>query len=298
MTRAFESVKTASIDGTTLAYEENGNGAPVVFVHGTASDLRTWKYQIPSIGGSYRAIAYSRRYARPNDDIKPGVDDQMHPHVDDLVAFLKTIDATPAHLVGSSWGAFICLLTAIRYPEAVRSLVLEEPPAPTLFVSRTPPPPFELLRLLVRRPRSALALVKFGAQTVGPAEKAFRRGDDETAVSTFGRGVLGEKSFRRLPDDRKQQMRENVATARAQLLGAGFPPLEDNDVRGVRVPTLLATGERSPSIFLRITDRLQELLPNVERVTIPGASHLMHEENADETNRAILRFLAQMETRH
>ena len=40
-----------------------------------------------------------------------------------------------------------------------------------------------------------------------------------------------------------------------------------------------------------VTDRLEELLPNVERVRIPSASHLMHEENAPATSEAILDFL-------
>jgi pimeloyl-ACP methyl ester carboxylesterase len=41
-----------------------------------------------------------------------------------------------------------------------------------------------------------------------------------------------------------------------------------------------------------LTDRLQELLPNVERVEIPAASHLMGEDNPGAVNEAILGFLA------
>ena len=52
----------------------------------------------------------------------------MLPHVDDLTAFLRVNDATPAHLVAHTWGAFICPLTAIQHPRLVRSLVLGEPP--------------------------------------------------------------------------------------------------------------------------------------------------------------------------
>jgi pimeloyl-ACP methyl ester carboxylesterase len=65
----------------------------------------------------------------------------MWPHVDDLAAFLRAIDAVPAHLVGNSWGAFIALLTAIRHPDLVRTLVLEEAPVMPLFVSAPPRPP-------------------------------------------------------------------------------------------------------------------------------------------------------------
>jgi hypothetical protein len=82
------------------------------------------------------------------------------------------------------------------------------------------------------------------------------------------------------------------ATLRAQLLGAGFPPLDEDDVRGIRVTTLLMTGQRSPTVLLRLTEHLQRLLPHAERVEIAGASHAMQEENPGAVNQAILGFLA------
>ena len=289
-TGAFAEVRTAAVEGATLAYREQGDGEPVVFVHGSSSDLRTWEQQLPAIGTSYRAIAYSRRFAPPNEDIGPDADDQMLPHVDDLVAFLRALDAAPAYLVGHSWGAFICLLTAIRDPRLVRCLVLAEPPVLTLFTSM-PPRPTELLRLLVRRPATALAILSFGARTHWPAQAAFRRGDDEAALQRMSYGMLGRHTYERLPQERKQQARENLNTLRAQVLGAGFPPLSEDDVRSVASPTLLISGEQSPAYPLRLIDRLQQLLPNAERVEIESASHLMHEENPAAVNRAILDFL-------
>jgi len=287
----FEDAKTATVNGTTLAYREEGEGEPVIFVHGGESDLRTWEQQLPVVGRSYRAITYSRRFARPNEDIDPEADDPMLPHVEDLAAFLREIDAAPAHLVGNSWGAFISLLTAVRHPDVVRTLVLEEPPVLSLFMKNTPPRPAELLRLFATRPRTGIALLKFGAGTVAPVQKAFRRGEDDKAMRIFSEGVLGRESFERLPEARKVQMRDNLSALRAQMLGAGFPPLGDEEVRGIGAPVLLVTGERSPAFLLRLTDRLEELLPIVERVEIPDASHAMHEENASAVNEAILGFL-------
>ena len=290
MTGTFEGVEFAEVDGASLAYREQGDGEPVVFVHGTAGDMRIWEQQLPVVGGSYRAIAYSRRFARPNPDIEPDADDQMLPHVDDLAAFVREVGAAPAHLVGSSWGAFISLLTAIRHRELVRSLVLEEPPVVSLFVG-TPPRPTELLRLLATRPSTALAIIRFVASAMAPAQKAFGRGDGERALHLFLKGVLGAEWYARLPEESLQTMRQNLSAPRAQLLGAGFPPLGDDEVRSVQVPTLLMTGEQSPAIFLRLTDRLEELLPNAERVEIPNSAHIMHEQNAPAVNDAILAFL-------
>jgi pimeloyl-ACP methyl ester carboxylesterase len=125
-----------------------------------------------------------------------------------------------------------------------------------------------------------------------PAQKAFRRGDDEAAMQKFGYGLLGKDTYERLPPERKQQAFENVRGLRAQVLGAGFPPLSEDDVRSVKIPTLLMTGERSPAYLPRLTDRLHQLLPDVERVEIAAASHIMSEENPRAVNEAILGFLA------
>ncbi|MBT8465275.1 MAG: alpha/beta hydrolase [Deltaproteobacteria bacterium] len=290
MDELFEAAKTAEVNGAALAYLEKGEGEPVVFIHGSASDLRTWRGQFAAIGGSHRAIVYSRRYARPNEPIPEGADDPMLSHVDDLVSFLRQVDAVPAHLVGHSWGAFVALLAAIRHPEVVRSLVLMEPPVLPLFVS-TPPRPSELLRTLLRRPRTAFAIMRFGITAAEPAAKAYRRGDDEAGFETFARGVLGPDAFEGLSSERRAQAWDNVAVDKAQLLGEGFPPLTDDEVRSVSVPTLLLCGQRSPAFLRRLSDRLEELLPNVRRIEVPGASHIMHEDNPEVVNRAIAEFL-------
>ncbi len=288
---SFGATKTATVNGSTLAYREEGEGEPVVFVHGGISDLRVWAKQLPTVGRSHRAITYSRRFSRPNEDIEPGADDPWPQHVEDLAALLREIDAAPAHLVGNSQGAFISLLVAVQYPDLVRTLVLEEPPVLPLFAKNTPPRPAEILRLLATRPRTGLALIRFVSGTISPATKALQRGEDDEALRIFSEGVLGKESYERLPEASKEMGRDNLSTLRAGLLGSGFPPLDDDDVRGIRVPTLLLTGERSPAFLLRLTDRLEELLSNVERVEIPDASHLMYEDNPVAVNEAIVGFL-------
>lgn len=280
-----------TINGTSLAYYEAGRGMPVVLVHGGVSDVRTWERQIPALREKHRVISYSRRYAHPNEAIPDDADDPMLPHVEDLVALLKALDAAPANLIGHSWGGFICLLAAIRNPGIVRSLVLMEPPVLSLFIS-TPPRPPELLRVLMTRPRTGLAILKFGAGVIARAQKAFRQGDDEAALRIYGHGVLGEDTFSRLSRSRLEQIRVNLKPDKAQLLGGGFPPLEDDEVRGIRVPILLMHGALSPKLFHYLQDRLEDLLSDVERFEVPGASHIMHEDNPNVVSGKIIDFLA------
>lgn len=280
----------ANVNSTALEYDEVGSGEPVVLVHGSASDYRTWHAQQEAFAERFRVLSYSRRYHWPNEPIPDGADYSMAEHVADLRAFLHALDAAPAHLVGHSYGAFLCLLLAMRDPSLVRTLVLAEPPVLTLFVSNTPKP-LELLKLLGTRPRTAAAIIKFGAKGIAPATKAFKRGDMEGGLRTFGDAVFGPGGYDRLPEARKAQVHDNLTNVKAELLGSGFVPLSADAVRRVQAPTLLVTGEKGVGLFHRLTERLEELLPNTERVEIPGASHMMHEDNAPAFNASVLSFI-------
>lgn len=289
--RTLGDVQTVSINGASLAYRARGDGLPVVFVHGAMSDLRVWDRQVLAIGMGHRAVTYSRRYAYPNADMEKGSnDDPMQPHVEDLAAFLKEIDARPACLVGHSFGAFVCLLTALRHPKLVRGLVLMEPPVLPLFVS-TPPRPTEMLRLLATRPRTALAIAKFGATAFAPAQKAFRQGDDEKATRAFACGVMGKTYCAKMSPIRMQQVWDNKTALRGQILGGGFPDLDEKDLRQLKAPVLLVVGKHSAAFLRHLSARLHELLPWSELVEIPEASHMMHEDNAEAVSDAIVAFL-------
>lgn len=287
---SFDNVKTEVVNGISLAYTERGDGAPLVFVHGSVSDLRTWETQQAFLGESFRAIAYSRRYARPNVDIEDGVDDQTMPHVEDLAAFLEAVGAKPAHLVGHSWGAFIALLAAMRDPALVDKLVLIEPPLISMFVD-IPPRPHQLLKLLFTKPGLAGSIIKFAATTVGPAQKAYKRGDNDKATEIFGRGIFGPEAFEALGAERMQQVRENRRADKAQVTGAGFPSIDRREVAKVTAPTLLLHGEKSPLLFQRIQKELEAILPDARRTVITGASHLLHEQEPEIVAQMIRDFL-------
>lgn len=279
---------TVEVNGVSLSYLERGRGEPLIFVHGSASDYRTWEFQLPVFAGHFRTIAYSRRYHWPNTPIPDGADYLMPEHADDLLALIDALGARPAHVVSHSYGAFTALLAASCAPEAFRSLTVTEPPVITLFVSSTPRPA-ELARLLIRRPRTALAIIAFGLRGIGPATAAFRRDDVDAALTAFGTATLGRHAFLNLTEPRREQAQLNLIAA--ELLGSGFPPLADADLRRIRVPTLIVTGQSSPRLFHCMADRVAELIPGIERVEIPGASHIVHEDNAEVFNAAVLGFL-------
>ena len=114
-----------------------GDGEPAVFVHGSFGwGEETWREQRP-LADDYRLLLVDRRgfgssppdgrvdFERDADDVADLLDDG-------------------AHLVGHSYGGVVSLLAAARRPDAVRSLVLIEPPA--FGLARGDPAVEELIR--------------------------------------------------------------------------------------------------------------------------------------------------------
>jgi pimeloyl-ACP methyl ester carboxylesterase len=148
-----------------------------------------------------------------------------------------------------------------------------------------------MIGLLLTAPRLALAIAKLGGTALGPAEKAFRRGDDERAIELFGRGVLGKRYFEELTEERYAQVWENRGPDRALALHHGFPDLIGETWAEVNVPVMLVSGADSPRIFDLLNDSLLDRLPNARKRVIPNASHMVQEDAPEKLNKAILEFL-------
>ncbi len=269
-------------------YLEAGKGKSLVFVHGSASDYRSWGHQYEFFSKEFHTIVYSRRYHFPNRNIQINEDYSMACHVNDLESLILNKSSHPAYVIGHSYGAFIALLLAIKNPSIIKSLVLTEPPVITLYVSKEPRPS-ELFRLLPKRPGLALSILKFGIKGVVPAKAAISANDMNKAVEIFGRATLGIKTYNNLPESRLKIARNNFIAA--ELTGSGFPKLDSNKIRAIKVPALLLTGEKSPGLFRNLMNGLEELLPNAQRITVSGASHIVHEDNPAEFNKEVRTFL-------
>jgi pimeloyl-ACP methyl ester carboxylesterase len=99
-----------------------GKGERAVFVHGSFGwGLDTFPEQ-SVLGGTHQVVIVDRRGYGGS----PAVDDPgWHHDVRDVIDWL----GDRAHLVGQSYGAVVCLLTAGLRPDAVRSLTVIEPVA-------------------------------------------------------------------------------------------------------------------------------------------------------------------------
>lgn len=111
-------------DGVKLYYEESGSGAPILFIHEFADDIRGWEPQIAHFGRWYRCIAYNAR-GFPPSDVPGDVESysQMRA-VGDALAILDHLGIEKAHVVGLSMGGFCALHFGLNHPDRALSLVV------------------------------------------------------------------------------------------------------------------------------------------------------------------------------
>lgn len=281
-----------TITGTTLAYERVGSGSTVLFVHGSASDMRTWEPQMPAFSARHDTIRMSRRFHRPNAEIGSDEAYLMSQHVDDLIEVLEQLGGG-VHLVGHSYGAVTAMVVASRRPDLVRSLVLEEPPAFNLFAS-DPPKPLEVVKLFRRNRKLAIAFLRFGATVVGPSTKATKKGDLEAAGRIFSQGVLGKAKYASMSAARLNQAAENSPPQ--ERLTDKFVRLDPANVAKISCPTLLISGEDSPDMLRLLAEEVAGIIPGAVHRRVADASHIVHEDQPDVFTQTVMDFLASVDT--
>ncbi|MDV6374971.1 alpha/beta fold hydrolase [Deinococcus arenicola] len=262
-----------NIGTRTLAYDEIRPEHPqgnVLFLTGLGSNRLGWRGQLPVFGEKYRALAIDHRDTGDSDltDADYSTADQA----DDAAAFLRAMNAAPAHIVGISMGGFIALNLAVRWPELVQSLTLVSTSAGGASHVKPDEAGLEVLR---------------PDFTLSPGERARR-----------SYGLMMAPGF----------MDANPKAAAAIAANAGYRPLtperyarqfrstRTHDVTGelekLLVPTLVVHGDADPLVRYENGQHLAAHIPGAEFITYSGTGHIPTAERAEEFNRAVLGFLA------
>ena len=270
-------MKKIEVNGTNLGYIEKGQGDPVVFVHGTLGDYRSWELQIDTFAKNYRTISYSRRYHYPNECNGNESDYSAILHADDLSVFLSELGLRSAHIVSNSYGAYTAMFLAARHPEQVRALVLSEPP---------------VLPLLSQTEEGSALREDFLTKIWRPVGEALQRGETEKGLKIFVDGVVTEGAFDSFSPEVRNLIVDNSCELKVETSSPDFwTPFTCKDAQGITATTLLLTGERSLKMLKMIIDELGRCLPNKELVTVPSSSHETASENPEAYNKIVLDFL-------
>ena len=266
----------------SLHYSQEGEGDPLVLVHGGGTDLTYWDDAIPHFAVRHRVIAYSRRYAEPNRNSPIDPDYSARTDGRDLAALITALELAPVHVVAHSIGGVAALFCAVGHPRLVQSLAVAEPP---------------VLRWARGTPAGDAAWDRFLDGMWEPAAAAFRAGDMTGAMQIITDYFTGAGVFRRLRPAVQERILRNARDWQAFTTSSTpFPPLDRESVGALTVPVLMLSGERTIPIHRMVDDVLERTLARPERVQVPGASHDLWSDQPALCREATLAFLARQAT--
>ena len=264
---------------TRLAYVDQGQGTPVVFVHGGGGDWRTWEPLRPHIAAQHRFIAYSRRYHHPNPADSGGAPYTVPAQAEDLIAFVQRIGAGPAHAVGGSYGGRVVLQAAVQRPELFRSVTTSEP-----FIT----PPVD---------PQAQAAARALADALGRIALPLRQGDTVGATVQLVVAVTGDpEGWQRLAPEARQRFLDNQGSWLPLARAGTLPDTGIEALRTLPMPVLVMEGAHTVAGFRVTNDRLMQCLPpGARRAVVPGAPHLWYPANPAAGAQAILDFIGKVD---
>src|SRR5262245_27621593 len=112
----------ATVAGVTLHYEVQGDGPPIVLVHGLGGTSNVWHAQRVTLSRTHRVVTYDLSGSGLSDRSRRQY--SIATWAEELVGLMDHVKLDSAALAGHSMGTVIVQLFAARHPQRVSALIL------------------------------------------------------------------------------------------------------------------------------------------------------------------------------
>ena len=231
------SLHTFSSDGVEIAFIDEGEGAPVLLIHGFASNVQT-NWVTPGWvgflkGKGYRVIAFDNRGHGRSEKLYRQEDYGAPLMAEDAHRLLDHLDIASAHVMGYSMGARITAFLSRAHPQRLRSAV------------------FGGLGINMVR----------GMAGTGPIAAALEAPSINDVTNATAR------TFRAFAEQTKSDLK-----ALAACIRSARDPLTREDVARISCPVLVAVGEND--VVGGSAEDLAALIPGARALAIPNRDHM------------------------
>lgn len=258
-------------NGIELYYEVHGSGEPLLLIEGLGYGTWQWFRQVKEFADTYQTIIFDNRGVGESE--KPDEPYTIDLMADDAAALLRALGLNKVQVLGTSMGGYIAQKLTLRHPDLVRSLVL----ACTSFGGRHAIPLTQeaLNSMLNVKDLSPEQIIRQGLGV------AFSQGFPEKNPEVVDQLVNWRLA---VPTPRYAWERQFAAVAEFAV---------EEELSGIKVPTLIITGTEDIVMPAQNSVLLAERIPGAQLITVPGGGHLFFIEKAAVFNRYVLDFLHQ-----
>lgn len=267
----------------TIHYREEGEGDPLVFVHGLLVDGRLWRDVTPPLAHEHRCIVPDWPLGSHRTALAPGADRSPRGIAHLIADFLDALELERVTIVANDTGGAISQILAAERPERLQGLVLTNCDCLENFL----PPLLRPLQWLAHVP-GAYRLI---ARQLGSAR--LRR-------SRLGFGML---SHRPLPDELTAAWVQPMLDpgVRADLV-ATLKAIDKRDTLAAAerlhvrpVPTLLAWAPDDLMFPLRFATRLAAMIPGARLEQVADSRAFVPQDQPKRLAELVAAFVAELQ---
>jgi pimeloyl-ACP methyl ester carboxylesterase len=267
-------MKHLGVNGYDMAYLDLGAGPPLVCIHGSVGDFRSWGPVLGPLSAKRRVITPSLRHFFPERWDGTGGAFTMDQHIADAIGFIEGLKLGPVDLVGHSRGGHIAFRVAQKRPDLLRRVVLAEPGG-ELDASLQPAdqaPPAQSMR----------------ERTVIAADR-IKSGNIEAGLEGFIDGIDGPGAWARKYAVERQRIRDNAFTLVGQI-NEQRRLFSRADAEAIRIPTLFICGAKTKGSLPIVLRALAAHVAGSKTVLL-DTTHSMMDQDPPAFAKAVLAFL-------
>ncbi len=267
--------KVLTVGGSDMRFVDEGDGRPIVFLHGNPTSSYLWRNIIPYAPEGYRAIAPD--LIGMGDSGKPDIDYTFAEHAAHLDGLLAQLDLQDAILVVHDWGSALGMRYARLNPERVSALVFMEAIVPPVLPAKFDEMPKQLadfFRLMRSDEGADLVLNQnFFVEVTLPQFGVMRKLTDE------------EMDAYRRPFPTPDSRRPTLAWPREiPIDGTPADVVEEVLANGdwltsSPIPKLMFYAEPAALMPAPVADHLAATVPNLEVRFLGAGLHFLQEEH-------------------
>jgi 2-hydroxymuconate-semialdehyde hydrolase len=106
------------IDGHRIAYDQQGDGSPVVLIHGIPTSNLLWRKVMPVLATTHKVFAPDMlNYGKSDKPADANVSIEAQSRL--IVKFMDQLELKSADIVAHNIGGGVAQLIAVNYPERV-----------------------------------------------------------------------------------------------------------------------------------------------------------------------------------